>query len=245
MFQFTCCFFSLDVACIYGDPHVVTLDLHKYTFNGKGEFVLVETVDNSFTLQGRMTQASDKDGNDVLATVFSAIAGKQGDSDTVQFQLEVIDDETVMTTYIEKEKIDFSELKSQEFNNVTVTDTGNNTFNAIFSSGAFIIVQEQNDLISVLIVSLPDYYLYRTRGLMGIYNNDTSDDLMPRGLNISLPMNSSIEDIHYDFGLSCELCNYNFSNIHNYIQVCVRTKTQCTCTHSVHNSLYTIIYYTL
>ena len=215
---------------------MVTLDLHKYTFNGKGEFVLVETFDNSFTLQGRMTQASDKDGNDVLATVFSAIAGKQGDSDTVQFQLEVIDDQTVMTTYVEKEKINFSELKSQEFNNVTVTDTGNNTFNAIFSSGAFITVQEQNDLISVLIVSLPDYYLYRTRGLMGIYNNDTSDDLTPRGLNISLPMNSSIEDIHYDFGLSCELCNYKFSNIHNYIQVHVRTKTQCSLhIHSVHN----------
>ena len=36
----------------------MTLDLHKYTFNGKGEFVLIETNDESFTLQGRMIEVN-------------------------------------------------------------------------------------------------------------------------------------------------------------------------------------------
>ena len=46
------------LACVFGDPHLITLDLHKYTFNGYGEYMLIETVDNSFTLQGRMVEAS-------------------------------------------------------------------------------------------------------------------------------------------------------------------------------------------
>ena len=62
---------------MYGDPHIVTLDGFKYTFNGKGEFTLIETVDNSFTLQGRMLEATDPDGSLVPATVFTAIVGSR------------------------------------------------------------------------------------------------------------------------------------------------------------------------
>ena len=68
--------------CIYGDPHIVTTDGLKYTFNGKGEFILIETMDKGFTLQGRMIEAIDEFGSVAAATVFSAIVGKQNDSDT-------------------------------------------------------------------------------------------------------------------------------------------------------------------
>jgi len=39
-------------ACVYGDPYIITLDGHKYTFNGNGEFILIKTPDDSFSLQG-------------------------------------------------------------------------------------------------------------------------------------------------------------------------------------------------
>jgi len=45
-----------------GDPHLVTLDGHKYTFNGKGEFTLVEILDNHFTLQARMVDIINENG---------------------------------------------------------------------------------------------------------------------------------------------------------------------------------------
>lgn len=67
------------VACIYGDPHIVTLDGFKYTFNGFGEYILIETPDESFTLQGRMVVPSG--GNlppGILATVFTAIVAREG-----------------------------------------------------------------------------------------------------------------------------------------------------------------------
>ena len=75
------------LACVYGDPHIVTLDGFKYTFNGKGEFTLIETPNNRFTLQARMIEAASDGGNAVQATVFSAIVGKQNDSDSVQLEL--------------------------------------------------------------------------------------------------------------------------------------------------------------
>ena len=77
------------IAIAIGDPHIVTFDQFTYTFNGKGEFVLIETDDDSFTLQARMVPAVDANNNNVAATVFSAVICKQINSQTIQFQLKV------------------------------------------------------------------------------------------------------------------------------------------------------------
>jgi len=55
---------------------MVTLDGFKYTFNGKGEFTLVEHKDELFTLQARMEEVQNLDGLAAQATVFTAIAAK-------------------------------------------------------------------------------------------------------------------------------------------------------------------------
>lgn len=212
-------------ACVYGDPHIITLDGHKYTFNGNGEFILIKTPDDSFSLQGRMIPAEDNNGSSVLATVFSAIVGKQADSDTVQFELT----ENGITAFVNGEPLDFSDLSEQEFNNVTVSDLGNSTFSATFSSGAYLEVKEENGIISVLIVSLPESFRGTlSTGLMGSFNGNASDDLLPNlGINPlplnscsagsfngsmdtrknqgnPLPLNSSLQEIHELFGLTCK-----------------------------------------
>ena len=75
-------------------------------------------------------------------------------------------------------------------------------------------MQEENGIISVMIVSLPSSYRNKTRGLMGNYNGDKSDDLIPRGENKSLPLDSNLQDIHEQFGMTCE----NSSNAYDIIQ---------------------------
>ena len=196
--------FSL-IACIYGDPHVITLDGLKYTFNGKGEFTLIETKNNLFTLQGRMVEVESEFGSTAPATVFSAIAGKQNDSDTVQFTFGA--DDEIHTT-VEGDLVDFEIMTEQSFLNVVVMDKGNATYSAGFSSGAYIEVRSANGFISLLLVSLANNFVNMTQGLMGSFNGDTLDDLLPKtdnGTEDPISTNSSLEIIHYQFGLTCKI----------------------------------------
>ena len=189
----------------------MTLDLHKYTFNGKGEYILIETVDNSFTVQGRMVETTNSFGNPIsTATVFSAIAIKQNESDTVQFELFY----QQLIVLVNGERIDFDDvLTEQMFNNVTISKQGNNTLTATFSRGENIKLVEQNGILSVMLVSLPKSYIGKTRGLMGSNDGNATNDLVPRHKDILLPLNSTIESIHTNFGVSCMLYENIRSNI--------------------------------
>ena len=107
------------------------------------------------------------------------------------------------------ERVEFGDLPEQDFNNVTVSDRGNNTLSATFSSGVHLEVTEENQILSVLIVSLPNSFQGTTLGLMGPFNGNTSDDLLPRALvgqsePQPLPLNSSLQQIHQLFGVTCE-----------------------------------------
>ena len=183
---------------MFGDPHIVTLDGFKYTFNGKGEFTLIETVDNSFTLQGRMVETTNASGSRINATVFSAIVAKQSDSDTVQFVLSRRGLDVLINGV---RIIDFTNIP---FNSVTIVNQGNNTYGAAFSSGAYVEVREENGTLSSVIVAVPSSFRGKTRGLMGTYNGNSSDDLLPRFGATHLPLDASIQEIHEHFGITCE-----------------------------------------
>ena len=190
-------------AYVYGDPHIVTLDGHKYTFNGKGEYTMIATDDDSFTLQGRMVEAINREGERSPATVYSALVGRMADSDTVQIELRL----TGLVTLVNGEEITFDNNGTEvlEFQNVLIQDRGNDTISVFFARGAYFEVKEENDIISVVLVSLPVAFRGKTSGLMGNFNGNTSDDLTPKSGGESIPLNSSLEVIHEQFGISCEM----------------------------------------
>ena len=98
---------------IYGDPHIVTLDGHKYTFNGKGEFILIQTTSYVFALQGRMEQAIDPEGTPSPGTVFTAIVAKQVSSNTsVQFEVNPNEDSLLVMV----------DAMSEEFDGVSILE---------------------------------------------------------------------------------------------------------------------------
>ena len=147
-------------------------------------------------------QALDSVGEPISATVFSAIVGKELYSDAVQFQLADGDEVDVL---INGELIDFDGLPKQQFNNVSVRIGENfNSATAVFSSGVYVEVRAANGILSTLLVSLADGYRSRTSGLMGNYNGDRSDDLLPQGSSAFVPLTSSLRDIHYRFGITCK-----------------------------------------
>ena len=193
----------LSVARGFGDPHLVTLDGHKYTFNGKGEFILVETTDEGFILQGRMVeQPRSNDSNQTISggTVFGAFVAKENNSDTVQFEI----NQQGLVALVNGDLVDFGMVVSQRFANVTVSDNGNGTLSADFTSGNSIQVTERNGIISDILITISNKYFNRTRGLLGQFNGDTTDDLRPANSSVPLPLDSSPEMIHYRFGLTCE-----------------------------------------
>ncbi len=64
-----------------------TLDGLEYTFNGLGEYTLIQTSGGNFSLQARTGRALGKDGQETRATIFTAFAAADRDSDTFQVQL--------------------------------------------------------------------------------------------------------------------------------------------------------------
>lgn len=152
-----------------------------------------------------MVQALDSEGSPVLATVFSAIVAKERFSDTIQFQL---GDENSVDVLMNGEQVVFDEIATQQFNNVTVTKLVGHTASAVFSSGVYIEVRAANEILSTLLVSLPETYVQQTTGLVGNFNGEQSDDLRPLGQSSPLPLTSSLQEIHNLFGITCKL---NFS----------------------------------
>ena len=137
-----------------------------------------------------------------IATVFSAILAREQNSDTVQF--EVINNLTAVI--VNGAEIDFSSITEQVFKNVTINYLGNNTFSATFSSRAYLEVKNENKMFSVLIVTLPQEFMEKnTRGLMGSFNGNSTDDLLPRLGQQPLSLNASLQEIHEQFGITCKL----------------------------------------
>ena len=204
------------LARIFGDPHLVSLDGHRFTFNGFGEFILVESLDESLTIQVRMIEPTiNNASNQTLAgsgTVITAIVAKHINSDTVQFEL--VDKRLV--AIVNGDEVDFSEISELKFTNLTVIDKGNRTLSAVLATGVTITVRESNNILSDVAVTLSDDYFRNTRGLLGYYNGDTEDDLQPKNSSASLPLNSTLEEIHYQFGLTCKNIPFIQCYLHFY-----------------------------
>ena len=193
---------------MFGDPHLVTLDGYQYTFNGKGEFTLVETLDRSFVLQGRMIQPTDSSSSnstsaaDVRGTSFSALAVRQDSSPTVQLEVDTEDDRLLVL--VAGEELDFAGMMEQRVGNVTVARQGNDTTSIVvrFVSGASVQASKLNHILTDILVTIPEHF--STRGLLGQLNGDPEDDLLPQNTDVPLLLNSTLEQIHSEFGLTCE-----------------------------------------
>ena len=180
----------------------MTLDGLRYTFNGRGEYTLIQTTDNLFTLQGRMTIASGVDGTAVDATVLSAIVGKNNGSDTVQLE---VDEDGTLAAIVSGEYVLFDNSTfEQDFERVSIQYVTQNSIEVVFDSGVYLLARAENGFISFLQVSLPESYMGLVQGLLGNYNGDTSDDLLPQFGDTPLPPYTNVEDIHNSFGITCE-----------------------------------------
>ena len=214
--------FILIVAWTFGDPHFASVDNNNFTFNGIGEYLLLESSSNDLTIQSRLVQFEN-----TRASVMSAIAIEQGD---VQLQVEAKDgtlqlyvqgspqslptgDNVYMITAngvssILNNGLDIQSFTSQDLLiqqgssdqlSLQVDDSG--TLVIITPGGATVMVSLQMSFLQTTVI-LSDNYVEDTRGLMGVYNGDPSDDFtLPNGTLLS---GSLTEAEVYSFGLQCK-----------------------------------------
>ncbi|XP_031574157.1 mucin-like protein isoform X2 [Actinia tenebrosa] len=183
---------------MWGDPHFVTLDGKNYTFNGLGEYVMLDAKNGFFQLQAR-TRLAKGDGT---ATVFCAAVVKERNTSKVQVNLER---QGNMTLFIDEEILDYYSLTNQSTRlngSVVVSRPKENAFRVTFPSGISVTVTEVKGALSILL-AMPKSFRNQTRGLLGTWNGNQTDDLTTPSGDV-LPADASSRDIHFRFGQKCK-----------------------------------------
>ena len=193
-------------AFLFGDPHMITLDGLQYTFNGAGEYIILNALNGAFLVQARAEPAERVDGGTPVGTAFTAIAATTNDSDIVEVQRSSIHGVNILVNGV---RLMFSKPTEWRYRNVTIMYEDNNTVGIRFSGGGLVKVQNMDDYLLIQVTTLPPPFVNNTKGLLGVWNRDPNDDLQTPDGNILSP-NATMREIYYEFG---EKCKGAFSSI--------------------------------
>lgn len=189
------------IAVLFGDPHFITLDGFQYTYNGAGEYVVLDALNGEFLLQARTEPAGRLDGGPPVGTAFTAFATRMRNSDVVEIRRSTFRGLIVL---VNGDRLSLLQETELSFRNVTVSSLGNSTALVIFVGGLTVQVQNRNNFLLIQIASLPLTYRNNTKGLLGVWNDDPNDDLKRPDGTVLSPNSTSME-IHGSFGESCML----------------------------------------
>ncbi|XP_054161232.1 protein mesh-like [Oppia nitens] len=175
------------VANVYGDPHIVTFDRFNYTFNGKGEFVLIntDTPVHKLDIHGRFEQLPNLDG-----THLTAVAIRDNISAIVELRLRPVAARWQFQLYLfaDKEMYYFwqPDMRSIQLRGVQLYQPAGirnmSHVIAMFDSGAGVEIMVTPVGSLMLNVYLPQTFINSTRGLLGKWTRDPLDDLeLPDG----------------------------------------------------------------
>lgn len=204
---------SPSVATVFGDPHIITFDDLEYTFNGKGEFVLLhsDTAKHKFDVQGRFEQLPVNIYGEVRATQLTSVAARNNASTIVEVRLRPKHAQWRyhLDVFAGGKRVFFdrSSLRIQHFPGVTVYMPtyilNQSEIIMMFESGAGVEVVENEGFMTTR-VYLPWSYMNQTRGLFGNWSHDITDDFtLPNGLMAGVGTNiNNFESIHKDFALN-------------------------------------------
>ncbi|KAJ9599570.1 hypothetical protein L9F63_009968, partial [Diploptera punctata] len=202
------------VATVFGDPHIITFDDLEYTFNGKGEFVLLHanSKKQKIDVQGRFEQLPDNRYGEVRATQLTAVAARDNTSSIIEVRLRPRHSQWRyhLDVFSDGRRIYFDRpsLRMQHFPGVTVYMPpyilNQSEIVIMFESGAGVEVVENEGFMTTR-VYLPWSFMNQTRGLLGNWSNDVLDDFtLPDGLKVGVPTteinNFEIENFQYVIG---------------------------------------------
>ncbi|XP_069816831.1 sushi domain-containing protein 2 [Dendropsophus ebraccatus] len=182
------------VASAFGDPHLITFDGVEYTFKGKGEYTLVSSSYKSLVIQGRTQPAVHADGSTTAVTGFSSVAMREGSSDVLEVRL--ADDLVTLEVLLNKEPLNLNRTWL-DLRGAFLFYGADKRVTAMFPSGAGVEVRGRGRFLSINVL-LPEEFMNQTQGLMGVMNNNGSDDFTLQDGSV-LSENSTTEQL-FQFG---------------------------------------------
>ncbi|KAJ8037432.1 Sushi domain-containing protein 2 [Holothuria leucospilota] len=203
-----------------GDPHFISLDGKEFTFNGAGEFLLVRSSLHDMTFQARMEVLPGTD-----ASVYTAFVLISNDSAPIQVQRSSFNDTQVLIDGVPIELYyDGFLIRQQDFQGLSLEV--NEDLSKVWIRlhvGVALVISVTPEMMS-FILQLPDEFKNNVKGLLGNFNDNIDDDFTLANRSVLSP-NSSLEEIHYEFGLSwmldvnsslfTYLPPYDFFSFHN------------------------------
>ncbi|CAH1255381.1 NOTCH2 [Branchiostoma lanceolatum] len=186
----------------WGDPHITTLDGKRYTFNGKGEYIMADVDSGQYQVQARTAFPE----GTTTATAFSAMVIQKNGGVPIQVNI-ASDSETGMNLYIDGALQDMtvygnvSTAIAQE-SNVLVSRPSASEFKVYYSTGVSATAQVEQGMMSI-VFSAPVSFMGKTKGLLGVWDGDQANDFMMHDGTV-LSTNSTERQI-FDFGRSWQV----------------------------------------
>ncbi|XP_057603219.1 sushi domain-containing protein 2 isoform X2 [Hippopotamus amphibius kiboko] len=178
------------LASAFGDPHFVTFDGTNFTFNGRGEYVLLEASGTDLRVQARAQTRMTPEGSQDRGTGLTAVAVQEGGSDVVEVRLR--EGAGALQVLVNQEVLSFEEQSWMDLKGMFLSVTVADRVSVMLSSGAGVEVSVQGPFLSVAVL-LPEKFLTHTRGLLGTLNDDPADDFTLRSGQALPPGSSSRE----------------------------------------------------
>ncbi|KAL0965648.1 hypothetical protein UPYG_G00283940 [Umbra pygmaea] len=187
---------------VFGDPHFITFDGVSYSFNGKGEYTIMVSESKEVTIQGRTEPVKLINGTTVKATKLSAVAMKEGTSDTIEVRLGSPEDH--LEVLQNQTRLSFSEQSWVDLKGVFVFSPTPTNVTVMFPSGVGVELRLRVGSITATVL-LPEALKDATSGMLGKMNDDPEDDLITSdGHNVTGQHNA--EEL-FKFGASWSIAN--------------------------------------
>jgi len=193
---------SSKIGICYGDPHFMTFDEQVWRFNGKGEFILLEQINNldqnilepnGLTIQARFSQLSTK-----LVTILSAISIKDGNS-RISIYLNQFGNVNIFLKESQNPQMISIGNSFTSQDGILISRIEDSKYQILLPSSVSLIIISRFSMLN-LIVILPNSLKSKTRGLLGNWNGNKNDDFILRNGDI-IPITSNFETLHSTFGL--------------------------------------------
>ncbi|XP_037341487.2 sushi domain-containing protein 2 [Pungitius pungitius] len=185
-------------AVVFGDPHFITFDGVRYSFNGKGEYTLMTSAKTQLTIQGRTEPVNPT----VKATKLTAVAMKERSSDVIEVRL--VGGHNGLEVLQNQKTLSFAEQSWMDLQGVSVFCPTPTNVTVMFPSGAGVEVRLREETMTTTVL-LPEEFRDSTVGLLGKMNGDASDDLARS--DGELVRNFSNPEEVFNFGASWAISN--------------------------------------